>query len=188
LDPIGEFMRGLDAVGERRPLPFELEVDAMAGHRVADVALLLGLILAFWGLGRLLRAGLPAMRPFVFASGMTGILLLFFTNTAFYMVAGVAVDDEKVTLRTHLGGDEVMKWSELTTVELDGGSLYPAFTDDASLVLVGKDDARIELPRFVPGVGAVAAEVAHRMGRTAPMGQTGPTGGAPPLPTPGASP
>ncbi|MCC6623661.1 MAG: hypothetical protein IT385_20555 [Deltaproteobacteria bacterium] len=161
-DPVAEFLSGLPANSENLSYayPLKLEVDAMAGHRVADVALLLGLIAAFWGLGRFLKsAGLPNLRPFVLASALTGVLLLFFTNSAFWMVAGVTLEPDKVSVQKHLGADEVFAWSDLKRVELDSGDLYPAFTDDTSLVLVGPDDKRLAIPRFVPGIAAIAPEV-----------------------------
>lgn len=165
-DAIARFLEGLDPQGEvaARAVPFTLEVDSMAGDRVADVALLLGLIAAFWGIGRLLRsAGMAGLRPFVFASALTGVLLLFFTNTAFWMVAGVSVDADKITLQKHLGDDEVLAWAELRGVELDSGKLFPAFSDDASLVLRGAGDQRLALPRFVPGIADAAREVQRRL-------------------------
>lgn len=170
-DAIAEFLSGLPANSEHLAYvyPLTLDVDAMAGHRVADVALLLGLIAAFWGLGRLLRsAGLPRLRPFVMASGLTGILLLFFTNTAFWMVAGVRLEPDKVVLKKHLGEDEVFMWADLKRVELASGKLYPAFTDDTSLVLIGSDDKRLAIPRFVPGIAAIAPEVRKHLPATPP--------------------
>ncbi|MFO0744984.1 MAG: hypothetical protein U1F43_04810 [Myxococcota bacterium] len=160
-------------------LPLDLEVVPAAGNRVADVALLLGLIAAFWLIGRLLReAGLPRLRPSVFAAGLTGILMLFFTNTAFWMVGGVKADAERVTLVKYLGDDEVMRWSDLVGIELDSGKLYPAFSDDASLVLVGRGDQRLKLPRFVPGIAAIVPEVARHL----PAATVPPATPAPPRP------
>jgi hypothetical protein len=164
MDAVAEFLSGLpSAEATSVVLPLRLEVDAMAGNRVADVALLLGLIGVFWALGHLFRsAGMPRLRPFVFASGLTGILLLFFTNTAFWMVKGLEVDDTKITLTTHLGSDQTLAWADLEAVEFDSGKLFPAFSDDASLVLIGPDDHALHVPRFIPGVErAIRAASSH---------------------------
>lgn len=183
MDAITRFLEGLDAGSgaAARALPFTLEIDSMAGNRVADVALLLGLIAAFWGIGRFLKsAGMPGLRPYVFASALTGVLLLFFTNSAFWMVAGVSVDADKITLKKYLGSDEVLAWAELRDVELDSGKLYPAFSDDASLVLHGTGDQRLALPRFVPGIADAAREVARHLPKTpAQAPGVAPEGGAP---------
>jgi len=170
MDALAEFVKGLDDVASApRALPFTLEVDATAGTRVADVALLLGLIALFWGVGRLLKsAGMPRLRPFVVASGLTGILLLFLSNSAFWMVAGLSVDADKVTLESHLGDGDTFLWKDLRAVELDSGKLFPAFTDDTSLVLVGPDDQRLAIPRFIPGVGAIVPEVRRHLPGAAP--------------------
>lgn len=180
---LSAFLEGLPAPPSTpAALPLDLEVVPASGTRVADVALLLGLIAAFWAIGRLLRAaGLPRLRPFVFASGLTGILMLFFTNTSFWMVAGVKLDAERVTLTKHLGSDESMRWADLRSVELQDGKLYPAFSDDASLVLVAADGTRLALPRFVPGIERAVPEVArHLASPTTPAPAPGPT--TPPQP------
>ena len=162
---IDEMLRGLPAPPlAPEALPFTLEVDALAGTRVADVFLLLGLIAVFWGLGRFLKsAGMERLRPFVFASGLTGILLLFFTNSSFWLVKGVVVEQDRVVVSTHLGNDDAMTWSEVRGVEARSGKLFPAFTDDASLVLLGPDDRELVMPRFVPGIERAVAVVRERL-------------------------
>jgi hypothetical protein len=155
---VAEFISGLPESVELT-WPIELEVEPMASTRVADVALLLGLIALFWALGKLLASsGMKGLRPFVFASGLTGILLLFFTNSAFWMVKGLKVDESGVTLTQHLGEDPKLAWGEITALRFEGGRLFPAFTDDASLVLVA-NDRELAIPRFIPGSGEAARRI-----------------------------
>ncbi len=173
---VAEFLSGLSDSVDTLRLPIELAVDPMAGSRVADVALLLGLIAIFWGLGRfLMSAGMPKLRPFVFASGLTGILLLFFTNSAFWMVKGLKVDNTGVTLTQHLGEDPQLTWSEITGLRFDNGRLFPAFSDDASLILVA-GDRELAIPRFIPGSGAAVRRIDALLQekRTSPAGSPSP--------------
>jgi len=156
---VAEFVSGLSESIDPTKWPIELEVDPTGSNRIADVALLLGLIAIFWAIGRfLVSAGLKNLRPYVFASGLTGILLLFFTNSAFWMVKGLRVDDTGVTLTRHLGDDPKMTWSEISALRFDSGSLFPAFSDDASLVLLASD-RELSIPRFIPGSSAAAQRI-----------------------------
>jgi hypothetical protein len=149
-------------------LPLSLPVEALSGPRVADVALLLGLIAAFWGVGALLRrAGLAGLRPAVFAAGLTGALLLFGTNTDFYEVASLELTETSLTVRRHVGADATVALAEVRTLTVDSGRLFPLFSDDRVLVLTTTAGPSVAIPRFLPRVEEAVRALASRLPPTA---------------------
>jgi len=141
-------------------LPLSLEVHAMAGSRGADVVLLLVIIAAFYGVGRLMKS--DSVKPSAVCAGLTAVFMLFFANSDFWSIAGVNVDDTGVTVTHWIGGDDDLPWDDLVFASIDSGKLFPAFTDDHALVLVGRDH-KVTLPRFVPGIASAMPIIAQHL-------------------------
>ncbi|GMV43928.1 MAG: hypothetical protein AMXMBFR64_56440 [Myxococcales bacterium] len=139
-----------------------VEAEALSLERLADVALGLAVIGAVWGVGRLLRSGAPGLRPVVFASAVTGLLMLTVVNPLFWELAGVTVD-QRVTVRRFMLADRSVDLCDLAAARIEPGELFPAVSDDTTLVLVGRSGERVELPRFAPRSAEVAATIVARL-------------------------
>jgi hypothetical protein len=150
--------------GPRSEMPLTLPVEAWAGERVADIVLLLALIAAFWGLGVLLRrAGASSLRPIVLAAGLTGLLLLFGTNTSFYEVAAVELSEDMLVIKRHVGADDAVSLDEIKSFSLESGRIYPWFSDDRMLIITTSEGSTVALPRFVPHIEEAARHLADRL-------------------------
>lgn len=156
--------------GEPLPsVPFEAAVEPLAAARVADVGIGLALVLATWGVGHVLRAASRpsgTLRPVVFASVVTGLLMLTVVNPLLWEYAGVAVTADHVTVRRYAAADQAVGLCDIERVSLETGAPFPVVSDDTTLVLWGRSGERVELPRFAPGSRQAAALILAQLARS----------------------
>lgn len=154
-----------DFAGAAAPVAGDLIVEAEAfnADRLGDVALGLAVIGAAWGLGAMLRLGAPRLRPVVFASAVTGLLMLTVVNSLFWELAGVTIDDRGVTVRRWVLPDRAIALCDIARVTVEPGEPFPLFSDDTTLVLESRSGARVELPRFAPRAAEAAATILARL-------------------------
>lgn len=157
-------------VGEALPAASDAavtgEVDFSSLTRLADLSLAVGVCVGLYFIGRLIHRSLPKVRPAVFASATLAILMFTTINTAWYQVASVSVDAEGLTIMRYSVSDLHITWGDVKSVEVVGGSAFPAFADDRMLRLTGGDGDTYDIPRYVDRAPEIAAFIVAVMARS----------------------
>lgn len=141
-------------------LPYSTQVATLSPDRFLDVALVLVVCAALYGLGYVIReSALPSFSPTVFASVCLGVLMFTAVNPVFWKLQGVTVDDEGLVCEYWSGADRRIAWSDVAEVRVDEGGIFPVFTDDRALVLTDANGDEYPIPGMLPGAAEVAAVV-----------------------------
>jgi len=156
-----------DFVGAALPqapaLPYSTQVASLSSDRFLDVAIIVAVCAALYGLGYLIReSALPSFNPAVFASVGLGVLMFTVVNPVFWKLQGVTVDDEGLVCEYWSGADRRIAWTDVAEVRVDEGGIFPVFTDDRALVLTDANGDEYPIPGMLPGAAEVAAVVAAK--------------------------
>jgi hypothetical protein len=154
-----KFVGGADQLPPPPSLPLTIHPDFAAGARIADVAILLGIIGLLFAVGRLLQTAVPQVRPVVFAASVMGVLMFTVINPLFWQLASVTVDETGVVVARYTVGDLRLDWADLTEVGVDEGAPLPYVQDDRALRLVDAQGGYVDIPRYLPRAAELAAAV-----------------------------
>jgi len=143
-------------------LPFSAPVEAAAVSRMLDSGLVLGLMAAILGIGRLALGTWKDTRPMLATAVILGILMWTVVNPAFWEVEKVTADQTGVTVVHYQGEDPHIAWADIKDIRLAEGMAFPVFTDDRTLVLVNANGGSVAVPRFATGAEEIAALISAR--------------------------
>jgi len=118
-------------------------------EKALDVLVALLFIAVLYGIGRLFKAAAPNFQPLALVGLGVAVVAVFFTNRAFYEFKSATADERGVTVSRYVGDEERIEYEEVKEVRVEPGSLFPVFSDDRMLVLVG-EGRQVSIPFFVP--------------------------------------
>lgn len=152
-------LEGAAIIAPTLPLQLARPTD---GALVGDVLILLATIAAlYFGFKTVSR------HPWIPTSISLAILFYAAVDRSWWNTARVVVDEVGVRLEPWIGwtGDElVLPWGEVTGFTCEGGALFPVISDDARVVLHGRDNiSKIEIPRYLEPFPDFARVIADRV-------------------------